>query len=135
MFGDGGPTHGHFAEDRVVPITLDYFTKLVVVALSCDRDACGHHVPALEQELPESAGVVALGLQGFHVRLASGRKHLTLGGAAVAVLVCEPGRGKESPTVAAIPEQSWTHDGSPIPREICPRITIDVVRFLPVAAT
>ena len=59
----------------------------------------------------------------------------TIGSAAIAVLVREPGRGKERPTVAAIPEHSRTHDGSPIPRQICPRIIIDVVRFLPVSAT
>ena len=93
-----------------MPIALEDFTELVVVALACDRGACGHDVAVLEQELTDGAGVEPLGLEGFHVRLASGRKHLTLGSAAVAVLVREPGRGKERPTVAAVPEHSRTHD-------------------------
>ena len=59
-------------------IALDDFAKLVVVALPRNRGACGHHVPALEQELPEGAGIVPLRLQRFNVRLASGRKHLSL---------------------------------------------------------
>ena len=129
-----GSTHRHFAEDGVVPIALEDFAKLVVVALPCDRGARGHHVPALEQELRDGAGVVPLRLQRFDVRLAGGREHLALGSAAVAVLVGEPGRGEERPTVAAIPEHARAHDGSPIPGEICPRIVIDVGRFLPVAA-
>lgn len=94
-----------------------------------------HDVLALEQELTEGAGVVPVGLKCFNVRLASGRKHLTIGSSAVAVLVREPSRGKESPAVAGIPEHSRTHDGPPITWEICPCIVIDVVRFLPVATT
>ena len=110
----GGSTHRHFAEERVVAIAFDDFAKLVVVALPRNRGARGHHVPALEQELREGAGIVPVRLQRFNVRLASGRKHLTLQSAAVAVLVCEPRRREEGPTVAVIPEHAWTHDGSPI---------------------
>ena len=118
-----------------MPIALDDFAKLVVVALACDRGACGHHVAAVEQELPEGAGVVPLGLQGFNVRLASGRKHLPVGSAAVAVLVREPGRAKN---VRPLPPSQNTRGRTtarPYPGEIGPRIIIDVVRFLPVSAT
>src|SRR3954471_22066326 len=55
-----GSTHRHLAERRAVPIALDDFTELVVVALSCHGRACCHDVATPDQELTKGAGVEPL---------------------------------------------------------------------------
>ena len=89
-------TDGRFAERGVVPIALQDFAELVIVALARNRRTRGHDVSVLDQELSDGAGVVASGLEGFDVRLASGRQHLAVRRAAVAILVGEAGRREEA---------------------------------------
>ena len=131
-----GSTDRRFAKRGVVPIALHDFAELVIVALSRDRGARGHHVPALDQELRR--GHRRRTVASPALRRRAGRSPPAprpSSSPAFAILVGEAGRGEEGPTVAAIPEHAWTHDGSRISWEIGPRVIIDVVGFLPVSAT
>ena len=130
-----GSTNGRFAKRGVVPIPLEDLAELMIVALSRNRRARRHDVSVLDQELSDRTGVVASRLEGFDIRLARGRQHLAIRRAAVAILVGKAGRGEEGSAAAAIPEHARTHDASRIAREIGPRIVVDVVGLLPVAAT
>jgi len=130
-----GSTNGGFAERGVVPIALEDFAELVIVALSSNGRTRRHDVAVFDQELAHGTRVVSVCLEGFDVGLGRGLEYLAIRRAAVAILVGESGCGKESSTAAAIPEHARTHDPARIACEISPRVAINVVGLLPMAAT
>ena len=128
-------TDRRFTKRGVVPIPFEDLAVLMIVILSCNCRARGHDVSVLDQELAHRTGIVSSRVEPFHVGLAGGEEHLAIRRAAVAILVCEAGCRKEGSAATAIPEHPGAHDGSRIAWEIRPRIGVDVVGLLPVAAT
>ena len=118
-----------------MPIPLEDFAELMIVALARNRRTRGHDVSVLDQELSHRTGVVPSRLEGFDIGLAGRHQHLAIRRAALAILVGEAGCGKEGPAAAAVPENARTHDASRVAWEIGPGIVVDVVGLLPVTAT
>ena len=62
-------TNGCFAKRGVVPIMLEDFAELMIVALSRNRRARGHDVSVLDQKLSYRTGVGPVASRGLRYRV------------------------------------------------------------------